>query len=91
MFNLLKRFFQDDKGDYVIVQWPNLPVYMIMASSLLSRMNLGSDAHRLFQLTTFGSIFLWAFLEITQGDSPFRRVLGAGVMVWLLATTTANP
>ena len=91
MLNLFKRFFQDENGNYVIAQWPNLPVYLIMASSLLSRMNLGSDAHRLLQLTTFGSIFLWAFLEITQGDSPFRRVLGAGVMVWLLATTTANP
>ncbi len=91
MPNFLKRFFQDDNGEYVVAQWPNLPVYMIMASSLLSRLNIGSAAHRLFELTTFGSIFLWAYLEITQGNSPFRRVLGAGVMVWLLATTTANP
>lgn len=90
MTNMFKRFFQDDKGRYVVVQWPNAPVYMILASSLLSRMDLGSDAQRLFELTTFGSIFLWAFLEITQGESTFRRVLGAGVMVWLLGTTSVN-
>lgn len=91
MANMVQRFFQNDKGEYVVAQWPNAPVFMIMASSLLTRMSLAPDTHRLFQLTTFGLIFLWAYLEITAGDSPFRRVLGAGVMVWLLATTTARP
>lgn len=64
---------------------------MIMASALVARLEVGANAHQLFELTTFGFIFHWAYLEITQGESPFRRVLGAGVMVWLLATTTANP
>lgn len=87
MIQVTKRFFQDDKGNYVIAQWPNLPLYMIGVSALLSRAGFGQDITRLFQLTTFGSIFLWAYLEITQGDAPFRRVLGAAAMIWLLGTT----
>ena len=91
MTNAVKRFLQDDSGRYVVAQWPNLPLYIIMASGLLSRLDVGANAHQLFEHTTFGFIFHWAYLEITQGESPFRRVLGAGVMVWLPTTTTANP
>jgi hypothetical protein len=90
MTDSLKRFFQDENGQYVVAQWPNVPAYLAFASLLLTRMSAGTDLYRLFERITFGTIFLWSYLEITQGESPFRRVLGAGVMTWLLGTTAAR-
>ncbi len=90
MTGIVKRFFQDENGRYVIMQWPNGPAYLSAASVVLSRITRGTDAHRLFEYTTFGTIFLWSYLEITQGDSPFRRTLGAVVMAGLLGTTATR-
>jgi hypothetical protein len=90
MTNSLKRFFQNENGRYVVAQWPNVPAYLAFGSLLLTRMSAGTDLYRLFERITFGTIFLWSYLEITQGESPFRRVLGAGVMTWLLGTTAAR-
>ena len=90
MARTLKRFFQDDNGRYVVMQWPNGPAYMSFASVLLKRMTVGTSQHRLFEYTTFGTIFLWSWLEVTQGESPLRRAVGASVMAWLLGTTAAR-
>lgn len=90
MTDTVKRFFQDDNGRYVVAQWPNGPAYLAFASALQTRMTVGSNAHRLFQYTTFGAIFLWSYLEITRGESPFRRSVGASVMAWLLGTTASR-
>lgn len=90
MTDTVKRFFQNENGQYVVIQWPNGPAYLSMASAILSRLSRGTNAHRLFNYTTFGTIFLWSYLEITQGESPFRRTWGAGVMAWLLGTTASR-
>lgn len=90
MTGTAKRFFQDENGRYVVMQWPNGPAYLSMASAVLARISRGTGSHQLFEYTTFGAMFLWSYLEITQGESPFRRVLGAGVMAWLLGTTAAR-
>lgn len=42
--------------------------------------------HDLFAALAFGTIFMWSWMEIRSGVSPFRRVLGAGVMAAALLT-----
>ena len=80
----MENFFKDNKGRVVIWQAPNVPILGWLVTRALSfvvegRLHAGLD--RLGQ----AFLFVWAFLELTKGDSPFRRVLGAVVLaavVW---------
>lgn len=79
--NFLDKFWRDKHGKVVIWQKPNMPligwfVFMIVAKLLPS----GSVRNGTQFLST-AFIFTWAYLEITKGDSYFRRVLGAAVFL----------
>lgn len=79
----MTRFFRSPKsGQLVVVQMPNLPLWIFLAATA---------ARLLFQpkgslgtiVSIIGTVALmvWATLEITRGESPFRRVLGAVVVL----------
>ncbi len=79
--SLLARLFRSPKtGQIVVVQMPNLPLWIFLAATA---------GRLLFQpkgsLATVSSIIgtvalmVWATLEIARGESLFRRVLGAVV------------
>jgi hypothetical protein len=36
------------------------------------------------------ALFIWAVLEIVRGDSPFRRVLGAVVLVFMIVSAVTR-
>ena len=76
-----KLFFQDNTGKYAVAQPPNIPVYIIIVSYLLGRIVTTGPWHDVVEAVNSGAIFLWAYLEIMYGESVFRRVLGAGVML----------
>ncbi|OKH58381.1 hypothetical protein [Scytonema sp. HK-05] len=44
--------------------------------------NTGLDA------LAFGSLFTWAWLELFQGVNYFRRALGLGVLIGVIASRT---
>ena len=84
MRGLLRRFVTDAHGRVVIAQWPNLPLLGWLASTLLARV-LGPSTLRegiAFLGTAF--LFTWAWLESTDGASPFRRALGVVVAAWIV-------
>lgn len=85
-----KLLFQDNTGKYIVGQPPNIPVYLIIGSFLLSQLTQHLPIHRLFETTLSGSIFLWSYLEITYGESLFRRILGGLVMLLLLGRSISN-
>jgi hypothetical protein len=82
--NKLKWFLQDDKGNYAIVSLPNLPLYIIIFSYIGMMVFRSGTLYHLFDATESGAIFLWSYLEIRNGKSPFRRVLGAVVLIVFL-------
>jgi len=78
--DLLTKFFKDGTGKIVIWQTPNAPLIGWAVSSALAHI-LPSDGWQLLAgYVSFGFIFTWAWLELTQGSSYFRRVLGAVVL-----------
>lgn len=80
-----KHFFQDNTGKYIIAQPPNVPLIMIIVSLLIS-VFMPYESFRAFgQFLLECSIFLWSYLEIRYGESPFRHVLGGIVMLGLIA------
>lgn len=71
----LQNFFKDKKGNAVIIQKPNLYIYIALFFFVISY--LRSDI--LIAIGKWGfriTILFWAIDEILRGDSPFRRVLG---------------
>lgn len=79
----LDWFFRDRAGRVVIAQWPNLPLWLFGLSWLTARLATGAAAH---WAGIAASILLavWAADEVLRGVNPWRRCLGAGVLVWLM-------
>ncbi|MGY3264480.1 hypothetical protein [Lysobacter sp. HA35] len=85
MSSALRRFFSDEHGRLVIVQRPNLPITLWALFAVLAFAMRGSRWHDVAAFIASGFLFAWAWLELTDGDSPFRRVLGAAVLVGMVA------
>lgn len=86
------RLFKDPKtGRFVIVQWPNRPLVIWMVAAAVLRL-ADPDGARRTALSVVAGVALawWAVAEIRSGLSPFRRVLGAAVLVSLGARLLAR-
>ncbi len=83
---ILRLFRNRETGDIVIIQMPNIPLWIFLAATavrLLFQPN--GSASTVVSLVSGVSLAVWAVAEIARGASPFRRVLGAVVLVGLLA------
>lgn len=79
------RFFRNADGEVVIAQRPNFALMAWLALMLAA--HFAGDARWSALLGFFSAAFLfaWAYMELTRGDSPFRRALGGAVLAWMLA------
>ncbi|MFD1846131.1 hypothetical protein [Arthrobacter flavus] len=82
----LRRFFSDRDGNLVIGQFPNIPIigWLVLMVAAALTPDPGVSAVLAFFSAAF--LFTWAYLELAQGDSPFRRVLGAGALIYLVVS-----
>jgi hypothetical protein len=80
MNDKLKDFFTNSKGEVRVIQLPNVPLIVGIIASLCTYGTKGT-LNEFFSLLGFAALFTWAWLEITSGSSPFRRTLGAIVMI----------
>ncbi|MCA0228644.1 hypothetical protein LCH21_04325 [Patescibacteria group bacterium] len=88
--NRIKRLlFQDNTGKYIVVQPPNLPVYIMLVGIIGSNLFVNGKAHTFFDLLFFGAAFLWAYLEIRFGEAGVRRIMGTIVMIGLFVSRLA--
>ena len=82
----IPRFFRNPQtGEVVIAQPPNLPLWIFLAATVV-RIVVHPHGAAGTAVSIVGAIALawWAILEITKGESPFRRVLGAVVLVTMV-------
>ncbi|MCA9340639.1 MAG: hypothetical protein KDA17_07010, partial [Candidatus Saccharibacteria bacterium] len=84
-----KLLFQDNSGKYIVMQPPNLPVYIMLVGIIGSRIVANGKAHTFFDLLFFGAAFLWAYLEIRFGEAGVRRIMGTIVMIGLFVSRIA--
>lgn len=84
------KIFHDQHGHLSIIQLPNLPLagwlVSLIASQFVTDIFLKSSLRDLSTLF----LFTWAFLEITQGQSYFRKALGGVIMVGILMGIFSN-
>ena len=80
-----QRWFHDDRGRLVIAQRPNLPIVVWVIARLVELLAGDGRLARLGDAVGFGALFTWAWLEVADGDARIRRVLGAVVLVAIVA------
>ena len=70
---------------FVLVQFPNLPLLVALAGSVLAGIADGRASGYAEAVSRLG-LAVFAYLELTDGVNWFRRVLGAVVLIWLVIT-----
>jgi hypothetical protein len=81
-------FFKDKEGHIVMWQYPNALLAGWVLCRLDSLLVNGNAENIVSYLGTF-LLAIWAVLEITQGASYFRRMLG-GIVLFAILTSVIS-
>lgn len=84
-------FFRNRRtGAITVVQIPNIPLWVFLgASALRSLLNPTGTADTVLTGVATVALLIWAVDELARGVNPWRRVLGAAVMISQLAGLVA--
>jgi hypothetical protein len=69
---------------YPVAQFPNLPLLLAFAGWGLADVADGTG-HDVGRAVFILGLLVWAGLEAVGGVNWFRRLLGAGVLIWVIA------
>lgn len=78
------KFFTDSEGRQTIILFPNLPLILWVVFLVVAKVVHVSPWHTLLGVASTMSLVVWALLEVTKGTSPFRRVLGGVVLLFIV-------
>lgn len=81
---MLSDLFKDKQGHWAILSKPNIPLITWFVSWVLSHILPYGTWNFVAALVAFGALFTWAWLELFQGASLFRRALGAAILILLI-------
>ena len=70
---------------YPIAQFPNAPLLLAFAGSGLAAA-AGGKAHDVGRAIFIVALGAWAWEEAALGSNAFRRLLGAGALIWIVAS-----
>ena len=88
MRRFLDWFFRNrDTGAITIAQWPNLSLWIVIVAGLLLWIwpSQGKASAGLTMVVK-GGLIIWGADEITRGVNPWRRCLGAAVVLYEFIT-----
>ncbi len=69
---------------FPLVQFPNAPLLVALVASLGASATSG-DAHDVLVALARVGLVAWAYEELAHGVNWFRRLLGAGMLAYLVA------
>ncbi len=69
---------------FPIAQFPNPPLLVAFAGWALAAVT-GGTAHDVGRTIFVAGLVVWAVGEVAAGVNWFRRLLGAGALVWIVA------
>lgn len=78
--SVIRKFVSDKDGKVVIFQPPNLPIIGWLICMIVAMLLPIGFMKNGFMNLSGAFLFLWAYLEITNGVSGFRRLLGVAVL-----------
>jgi len=74
---------------FPIAQFPNPPLLFAFAGWVLATV-AGGDAHDVGRAVFVLGLGAWAWGEALDGVNRFRRLLGAGALVWLVVSLAGD-
>lgn len=80
LLDFYKKVFEDKDGKVVLFQKPNTLLLVWLVSTFVVALTHGRLQTNLYILSA-ASLVIWALLEIFQGVTNFRRILGAVVLL----------
>lgn len=81
--NLINYCIRDREGNIVLGQPANLPIIVGVIAAVATLVARGA-IQAFIALIAFGALFTWAWLEIFDGTTPLRRIIGGAAMIALL-------
>ena len=72
---------------FEVVQFPNPPLILALLGGLSAHLTSG-EAHRASRAVFYMGLTVWAYREAVEGDNWFRRLLGAGFLLYIAAQLT---
>ncbi|HSX23574.1 MAG TPA: hypothetical protein VLE74_00530 [Candidatus Saccharimonadales bacterium] len=83
-YNLVDKLFRDKDYKFAILQVPNVPLCLWAAAALGAHfLPQASWRHASGWVATL-ALLIWSLLEIYNGASLFRRLVGAGVLLAII-------
>ncbi|MGF7228576.1 MAG: hypothetical protein ACQR33_01175 [Candidatus Saccharibacteria bacterium] len=79
--HIINKCIRDKNNRVVIWQLPNIPIIGWFVCAIAARLFHAKHIHMGFADLSTAFLFVWAYLEIAQGASYFRRLLGFVVAV----------
>ena len=74
-------WFRDSDGRQTLWQLPNPALCVWLVAVALGRFDLSATHATAVDGVRHGALLVWALDEVVRGASPFRRLLGAVVLV----------
>lgn len=75
----IRKYCENDRGELVIVQTPNIPLAGWLACTALIWLFPNLPIVNGVRMLGTAFLFTWSYLEITQGESVLRKVFGSVV------------
>jgi hypothetical protein len=74
-------WFRDSDGRLTLWQFPNPALSVWLVALVLGKFDLSAAHTTAVDGVRHGALLVWALDEVVRGASPFRRLLGAVVLV----------
>jgi hypothetical protein len=79
-------FVSRHSGRVTVAQWPNAPLWAFIVLSVVSRVfHPSGGLATLLRVLAVAALVVWAIDELVRGVNPFRRILGAAVLLATVA------
>jgi hypothetical protein len=84
---LLWCFRNRETGAITVAQTPNLALSVfLVAAAILWLMHPNGAISIVAKVVATGSLIVWALDEVVRGVNPWRRFLGAAVLIYVVST-----
>ena len=70
---------------FAVIQFPNPPLIVALIASVAGHFTHGTG-HRVALSVFYVALSVWAYQEVWHGENWFRRLLGLGFSIYILAS-----
>jgi hypothetical protein len=72
-------------GKFTVAQLPNVPLALFIGFRIAEALvSPHGTAHEVLHWLAFAALAWWGLDEVIRGVNPFRRLLGAVALTWLI-------